>query len=121
MAHPYFVLATVQSEVPSTEFSNDDWNRMGEESDSEIDAMCSPYMTVPFSTVPGLITVASNKRTEGKAFLELRNEKMYELLTKESEKMVQRFLDGKAKTGESDRSPKRFVKTSGVQGTAEGE
>jgi len=72
MAHPYFVIASVFDDIERLVEATDTTTitRLGEESDDEIDnELPSPTFTTPLSTVPDVISIASNKRTEGKYYI----------------------------------------------------
>ena len=72
MAHPYFVIASVFDDIERLVEATDTTTitRLGEESDDEIDnELPQPVFTVPLATVPDIISIASNKRTEGKYYI----------------------------------------------------
>lgn len=70
MAHPYFVAATVFDDMPNLDKQSDKLmvDRKGEEADNVVDNILEPFTTVPLSTIPAIITQASNAITEGLIF-----------------------------------------------------
>lgn len=68
MAHPYFVKEDVFYDIPKLNTERDDVlvDKKGEQADDEIDNLLpSPLITVPLTTIPDIIKIASTKRTEG--------------------------------------------------------
>jgi len=69
MAQPYFVASQIIADIPALQDNEQDNNRItryGQEADNEIDNMLESFITVPLSTVPAVITTASNDMTKSK-------------------------------------------------------
>jgi hypothetical protein len=95
MAHPYFVFASIVEDIPriNEESDKDMINRLGEDSDNEIDnELPQPQFSVPLSTVPAIITIASNKRTEGKYFMLIGEKTRGEALILASIEDVKKYI-----------------------------
>lgn len=95
MAHPYFIAANVFEDIPKLDEERDAdlVTRKGEQSDTEIDNLLpSPTITVPLTTVPDIIKIASTKRTKGHIYSDWGEKTRGQMLIDESTADVMAYV-----------------------------
>lgn len=97
MPHPYFSKTSVFEDVPKAdeERDNDLIDRLGEESDDEIDDIIQTQIDVPLVTNIDVLNIASTLRTEGKFYHKIGERTRGLELIEMSDKKIQEWMGSK--------------------------